>query len=118
MPPGLQFDFETQGMARLQLKQLILQEVGLVSSHTSTMLALCTALCQPSFTLVGVQQDVPHCINKQHSVNISQSVLMCELYSAASCGYYGRAELPSRTVHTVRQCSKHAVCVTATTVRQ
>jgi hypothetical protein len=29
MPPGLQFDFETQGMARLQLKQLILQEVSL-----------------------------------------------------------------------------------------
>jgi hypothetical protein len=30
MPPGLQFDFETQGMARLQLKQLILQEVSTV----------------------------------------------------------------------------------------
>jgi hypothetical protein len=50
MPPGLQFDFETQGMARLQLKQLILQEVSSVSQHSSQSIqqtALCSALCQP-----------------------------------------------------------------------
>eukprot|EP00953_Heterococcus_sp_UTEX-ZZ885_P035505 18329-Heterococcus_DN1.PRE.1 len=55
MPPGLQFDFETQGMARLQLKQLILQE-----------------------------QDVSHSFNKQHSVNISQIILQYVLQGVAT----------------------------------